>query len=63
MEPGGSCLQQFGTKKGLNFLDENQKIGVKFIEYLGKFPPFRPFMIFAHLIYNSTVEPPFNGQL
>ncbi|XP_028416465.1 uncharacterized protein LOC114540547 [Dendronephthya gigantea] len=33
-EPGDACLQQFGTEKGLKFLQENEKISVKFVEYL-----------------------------
>ncbi|XP_046855994.1 general transcription factor II-I repeat domain-containing protein 1-like [Xenia sp. Carnegie-2017] len=34
LEPGDSCLQQFGTEKGINFLNKNEKIGVNFVEYL-----------------------------
>ena len=36
LEPGNSYLQQYGTKNGLNFLIENEKVGLMFSNYLGK---------------------------
>jgi hypothetical protein len=37
LEAGDSpMLQQYGTNKGLHFLEENQTVALKFMEYMSK---------------------------